>query len=125
MVTLFRRQETVVKKSRHQCAIDNDFNVFRYYCPVYLWKKRKKHKKTYVIFEDKVVAWRSEAVILRRERSSAKNGVRACLGFVCFGFLFFTGYGANIDTLGFSDRSTVNGEMKEFYCYQMTHHITT
>lgn len=114
MVTLFQRQETVVKKSRHQCAIDNDFNVFRYYCPVYLWKKRKKHRKIYVIFEDKVVAWCSEAVILRRERSSAKNCIRACLVCVCFGLLFFTGYGANIDTLGSSDRSTVNGEMKNF-----------
>ena len=40
VVTLLQRQENVVKKNRHQCAFDNDFDVFHYYCPVYLWKKR-------------------------------------------------------------------------------------
>lgn len=28
VVVLFQRQESVVKKSRHQCAIDKDLNVF-------------------------------------------------------------------------------------------------
>lgn len=38
------------------------------------------------------------------ERSSGKNCIWACLVLACFGLLFFTGYGANIDTLGFSDK---------------------
>lgn len=37
-VTCVMKQESVVKRRRHQCAID-DFNVFNYYCPVYLWKR--------------------------------------------------------------------------------------
>lgn len=104
-MTLFQRQESVVKKNRHQRASDNDFNVFHYYCPVCLWEKRTECKKIYVILVDKVAAWSSEAVILQREKSSGKTNIRG-LGWLWFGLLccLSLGCGADIETAEFSDR---------------------
>lgn len=44
---------------------------------------KRGHSVRSVIFEDKVVVWSSEAIILRRERSSGKNCIQACLILFC------------------------------------------
>lgn len=87
MVTVFQRQESKVKKNGHQCAIDNGFNVFHYYCPVCSWEKRTECKKICVIFVDKVVVWSSKAVILQKEREVLGKPIYMGLvgyGLVCF-----------------------------------------